>query len=238
MQQDFCPGRRLAMGDSAEVNEINAGTLQADPRKRAIKRICFITGIAFIVAFALLITSSIRGLVVIRSLNLDLTFVLWYLLFFVSLAFLTKTFTIPLTSRRENSITLRLGQWTREPLQKTITFWSVPWSRLLAGSISAGIGVLNILIFGLGTADSAKLGQILFLGGPSVAYLTGLYPALFGFMLLGYCIFSVNRLSFGESEHWFVLLEQKLPTFHFTEILKSEVAGISIRNTKFGGKFG
>jgi hypothetical protein len=206
-------------------------------RKKTEKVACFFLGIGLIAAFFLLLALNVRGVVVIASANLDLSFVLWYVLLFVGLAILTKAFTIALGPNRENAIVLQMPRWTREPIVEKMAFWSVPWSRFFAGGLCTVIGIENIELFGLGNDQGAQMGQIFFLGGPSVAYLSGLYPLIFGVCLLGFCLFSCTRIQLAGSEHWVLLLEQRLPVPHLTEIPREELVEIRLRNTKFGGKF-
>ncbi len=207
------------------------------PRRRAIAWFYLGLGIACIVAFGILIVSGITGILFIESLGLDLTFVLWYLLFGIGLALVAKTFIVSRQRVHENTIGFSFRNRFPEAPRRDVHFWSIAWSRLLAALILAGIGVANILILSLNLGEDTEYGRILFLGGPSPAYLTGIYPAVFGVLLLGYFFTSINRIHLFESEHWWFFCEGRVNLPHLTEIPKSEVEGLQFRNTKFGGKF-
>ncbi len=199
--------------------------------------IYLVLGILYTIDFGILIMSNVTGIIVIDSLGLDLTFVIWYLLFGIDLALVAKFFIVPAKGVRENKLGILFRKQFPEVPQRDVHFWSIAWSRLGAGLLLVGIGVANILIMGLNIGEENEYGIIFFLGGPSPAYLTGFYPGVFGLLLVGYFFVSITRIHVYESEHTWFFIEGRPTLPHLTEIPKGEVEGLQIRNTKFGGKF-
>ncbi len=207
------------------------------PRRRTSAWIYLVLGIRCIVDFGILIVSDVTGIIYIDSLGLDLTFVLWYIILGIGIALVAKFFIVPAEGVRENKLGFQFRKKLPEVPQRDVHFWSIAWSRLGAGLLLVGIGVANILIMGLNIGESNEYGIIFFLGGPSPAYLTGLYPGVFGLLLVGYFFVSITRIHVYEGEHTWFFIEGRPTLPHLTEIPKGEVEGIQFRNTKFGGKF-
>ncbi len=206
-------------------------------RRRAIAWIYLVLGILSMLAFGILILSNVTGIIYIDSLALDLTFVLWYLLFGIGLAFVSKFFIVPRRGVKENTLGFHFHNHFPDPPKQDVHFWSIAWSRLGAGLILLSISVANILILTLAIGEENEYGIIFFLGGPSPAYLTGIYPGIFGLLLVGYFFVSITHIHVYEGEHTWYFIEGRSTLPHLTEIPKAEVEGIQIRNTKFGGKF-
>ncbi|MEX2728357.1 MAG: hypothetical protein Q6353_013955 [Candidatus Sigynarchaeum springense] len=75
---------------------------------------------------------------------------------------------------------------------------SVPWSRLVAGTLLVVVGVLSFATLGIGFTDRNKIGIWLYLGGPSVSFPAGLIPLITGAVLVAYALAAVKLIVVHE----------------------------------------
>ena len=118
------------------------------------------------------------------------------------------------TKLRENHLTYKkhIGEG------KTVSFFSLPSSYLLAGILLFVIGLMDYLLLGhlIGHPEHPTFGEYVgqgmavFLGGISFFYTVGLIPLIVGAILLLYSLFTAKKVSFSVSDSIYRIQERRL----------------------------
>lgn len=205
------------------------------PQKRILRFIFLVCG-SFIIllGLALLFTSFDFG---IKIEDINISFIIDLLLIVVGMIIASKYFIAPYYLR-ENSLKFANLRSLREPVEKTVEFYSLTISRLIAAILMILAGGISFLIFGLDVGHEIKYGSAVVLGGPSFFYVTGL-PALgIGFGLLLYFLLSLFKGRFSKSKNFLFFYEIRPGFPWLTEVPKKDIEAIRYQNNHLGPKLG
>lgn len=204
-----------------------------DPKKRIVRIIFLISGIAILILGLLFFILGIDFNFILLDLNFS--FVIDLLMIIFGMILISK-FYIASYYIKENSISFKKVRSLRELITKSIKFNSVAFTRLIAALLLIIAGFLSLSVFGTDVGHEVPYGSAVFLGGPSWFYVTGL-PALgFGFGLLLYFFLSPFQGIFSKSENFYFFYEIH-PGFRWlTEIPIKDIEMVRYQNNYLGPK--
>ncbi|MGB5911465.1 MAG: hypothetical protein WBH31_09750 [Promethearchaeia archaeon] len=153
------------------------------PQKRILRFIFLVCGNFIILLGLLLLFTGFDFGIKIEDINISFIIDLLFIVFGMIIA--SKYFIAPYYLR-ENSLKFVNLRSLREPVDKSVKFYSLTISRLVAAILMIVGGVISFLFFGLEVGHEVKYGSAVVLGGPSFFYVTGLPVLGIGFGLLLY----------------------------------------------------
>ncbi|MHA1745559.1 MAG: hypothetical protein ACTSWW_06140 [Promethearchaeota archaeon] len=126
---------------------------------------------------------------------------------------------------------------------KATSFFSLPWSYLIAGLCLFVIGLLDYFLLGhlIGHPEHPTFGVYVgqgiavFLGGISFFYTVGLIPLIVGAILILYSLFTAKKISFSASNSIYRIQERRLlfPTLSELEIPSMKKITYTNKGLKF-----
>ncbi len=205
------------------------------PQKRILRFIFLVCGSFTILLGLMLLFTGFNFGTKIEDINIS--FIIDLLFIVLGMIIVSKYFIAPYYLR-ENSLKFANLRSLREPVEKTVKFYSLTISRFIAAILMIIAGVISFLIFGLEVGHEVKYGSAVVLGGPSFFYVTG-FPALgIGIGLLLYFLLSFFKGSFSKSKNFLFFYEIRPGFPWLTEVPKKDIEAIRYQNNHLGPKLG
>ncbi|MFX0099353.1 MAG: hypothetical protein ACFFCS_07200 [Candidatus Hodarchaeota archaeon] len=114
---------------------------------------------------------------------------------------------------------------------------SFPHSRFISAILLLLMSFVSFLYFGVELGHSGLTGTWLFLGGLSLWFPTGMFPLIFGTVLLIFSLFSFVKIKIDRTDELLTITESRFPRGMITEIPMDKIKVIHNTNKKTGLKF-
>jgi len=171
------------------------------------------------------------------GIDFEVAFILGWVLFGFGLFLCIKITIMKIPKPHIVSFYLEKYFEVNEKPEKSIRFYSLALSRLIASLLLLIMGFVDLFILTGGLSHhSAPFGQAIVLGGPSYFYTVGLFPSLFGIGLFLYVMISSFRGVFSNSKNNLYFHEFRPTSPWTTKILKKDIEALRYQNNQLGPK--